>query len=134
MSKRWPYVLGLGLVGLVSSFVFAAAQSFVPGEVFKGSELTGWHRLGAAEWSAENGEIVGTPKQGSGGWLVLDHGYQDVEFSASFRCSGSCKTGVLLRGSKAGDGINGIYVTLSDGDISVRTTWPSTGRVARSNA
>ena len=42
---------------------------------FSGSALSGFHSLGDASWRAQNGEIIGTPKQPSGGWLVLDRSY-----------------------------------------------------------
>ena len=101
---------------ILTARIFAASQNFLPDVVFKGSTLTGWHRLGQAEWRAENGEIIGTPRQG-GGWLVLDKGYQDIAFYSSFRCSGGCKTGVLLRAEKTPDGLKGVYVSLNDGDV-----------------
>ena len=64
-----------------------------------------------------------------GGWLVLDKGYQDVAFYASFRCSGACKTGVLLRAEKTADGMKGVYVSLSDGDVaSYEVSWTRRGR------
>src|SRR5258708_643322 len=96
--------------------IFAASQNFLPDAVFKGSSLTGWHKLGQAAWRAENGEIIGTLKE-SGGWLVLDKGYQDIAFYASLRCTGACKTGVLLRAEKTADGMKGIYVSLAEGEI-----------------
>jgi len=100
------------------SALIAASQNFIPDAVFKGSALTGWHKLGQADWRAENGEIIGAPKSDSGGWLVLDKGYQDVAFYASFRCAGPCKTGVLMRAEKTPDGgMQGVYVSLSDNDI-----------------
>jgi Domain of Unknown Function (DUF1080)/FG-GAP-like repeat len=85
--------------------------SFVPDAKFAGSQLTGWHTLGHAEWSAENGEIVGKGSAGSG-WLVLDHSSQDTGFYAAFRCTGPCDTGVLLRMAKTADGITGTYLSL----------------------
>ena len=69
-----------------------SGPSFVPDAKFTGSHLAGWHTLGPAEWSAENGEIVGKGTAGSG-WLVLDRGYQDTGFYAAFRCTGDCDTG-----------------------------------------
>src|ERR1700682_4313978 len=90
-------------VCVLGSAIFAASQNFLPDVAFKGSSLTGWHKLGQADWRAENGEIIGTPKE-NGGWLVLDKGYQDIAFYASFRCAGGCKTGVLLRAEKTADG------------------------------
>ena len=50
-------------VSVLLSAIFAANQNFVPDVIFKGSSLTGWHKLGAADWRAENGEIIATPKR-----------------------------------------------------------------------
>ena len=76
----------------------AASRNFVPDLVFTGSTLTGWKPFGDADWRAQNGEIVGVPK--GGGWLVADRAYQDVAFSASFRCAEGCRAGVLLRAER----------------------------------
>jgi hypothetical protein len=102
---------------LSGSFVHAESAnlrgpSFVPDAKFAGSRLAGWHRLGHAEWSAENGEIVGKGTAGSG-WLVLDHSYQDTGFYTAFRCTGSCDTGVLLRMAKTADGSAGTYLSVT---------------------
>ena len=99
------------------STLSAASQNFVPDVSFKGSTLTGWHKLGQADWRAESGEVIGTPEVESGGRLVLDKRHQDVAFYASFRCSGGCKTGVLLRAERTADGMKGLYLSLSDEDV-----------------
>jgi hypothetical protein len=117
MSKKWLFVSSLALVFTIASVIFAANKNFVPDATFKGSALTGWHTFGQADWRAQDGEIAGTPKSESGGWLVLDRGYQDVEFAASFRCIGACKAGVLLRAEKTNDGMKGVYVSLTEGDV-----------------
>jgi hypothetical protein len=112
------HVPALGLLSACCSIFSAVAQSgpaamagpsFVPDAKFSGATLTGWHTLGKAEWQAENGEIVG--KGGAtGGWLVLDHSYQDTGVYAAFRCSGDCDTGVLLRMSKTVNGWSGTWL------------------------
>ena len=111
---------GKRLLLLVTLFsfvpVFAAGPSFHPDTTFSGSSLSGWHTFGPAEWHAEKGEVVATPKQG-GGWLVLDRSYQDVGVYTQFRCTGACETGVLLRAEKTPTGMKGIYVALSDPDL-----------------
>ena len=92
--------------------------SFHPDYSFQGSALAGWHALGDASWRAENGEITGTPKLAGGGWLVLDHSYQDVGFYASFKCAAGCKTGLLMRAEKTAEGgMKGVFVSLSEGDV-----------------
>lgn len=93
-----------------------AGPTFIPDFTFKGSALTGWHPFGEAAWRGENGEIVGTPKSAGGGWLLIDKGLQDVGFYASFKCTGGCKTGILLRAEKTGDGIKGLLVSLEEAD------------------
>ena len=95
-------------------------KTFKPDGVFKGSTLTGWHTLGAADWRAENGVLIGRAKPGAdGGWLVMDKGLQDLMLFTNVQCDGGCKTGVLLRAEKSADGgLRGVYVSLSDGDIS----------------
>jgi hypothetical protein len=104
------------------------SKNFLPDTVFKGSTLTGWRVMGDADWRAQNGEIVGTPR--TGGWLVLDRGYQDVAFYSSFRCAAGCKSGVLLRAEKTADGgMKGIFVSLVDGDLaSYRVAIDAQGR------
>ncbi len=119
MSRKRLFVGSLALIGVLASAIFAATKNFVPDVTFKGSALTGWHELGQADWRANNGEIFGTPKSESGGWLVLDRGYQDVQLFAAFRCTGACKAGVLLRAEKTADGMKGVYVSLTEGDVAL---------------
>jgi hypothetical protein len=85
--------------------------SFIPDAKFEGSALSGWHTLGQASWHAENGELAGKGA-GSGGWLVLDHSYQDTGFYAAFRCTGDCDTGVLLRMTKTAKGLTGTFLSV----------------------
>ena len=100
------------------SLVFAATHEFVPATIFKGSSLAGLRTLGSADWRAANGEISVTPKSPDGGWLVLDKGYQDIQFYTEFRCADTCNAGLLLRAEKTSDGgLKGVYVSLNDNDI-----------------
>ena len=92
-------------------------STFVPDWTFKGSTLAGWHVLGAADWKAVDGELVGTPKSADGGWLVLDKSFQDVEFGADFKCVGACRTGVLLRAEKTPTGMKGVFLSLDAGEV-----------------
>ena len=116
MSRRL-----LGLVATLAAFLtvpLAGTRStFVPDWTFKGSTLAGWHVLGAADWKAVDGELVGTPKSADGGWLVLDKSFQDVEFGADFKCVGACRTGVLLRAEKTPTGMKGVFLSLDAGEI-----------------
>jgi hypothetical protein len=93
-----------------------ANKNFVPDWTFQGSSLATARMIGNAEWRAENGEIVGTPKTAEGGWLILDKPLQDVQFASTFRCTGGCRAGVMLRAQSTAEGIQGVYVALPEGE------------------
>lgn len=115
MFIKWQAVAALILIG--ASAAFASGPSFHPDVVLTGASLKGWNTFGSATWTPGNGEVSGTPRNG-GGWLMLDHSLQDVNFYTEFRCTGGCETGVLLRAEKTSDGgMKGIYISLSDPDI-----------------
>jgi hypothetical protein len=110
-------LLSAACLALAAVQGFASGPSFHPDVTMNGSNLKGWHSLGTAEWSAQNGEIVGRPGQAGGGWLIFDQSYQDVNFYTEFRCTGGCVAGLLLRAEKLPDGgMKGIFVSLSDPD------------------
>ena len=117
MSKRIVGVILLAVSALFS-ILFAATHDFLPDFVIRESSLAGWRTVGQAQWRANNGEILGTPRDQSGGWLVLDKSYQDVQFYTEFRCVARCDAGVLLRAEKTPDGgLKGVYVSLRDDDL-----------------
>ena len=125
------------LAGLVATVTLAAAwigaegpaNDFRPDSTFSGSTLGGWHTLGASQWRAQNGELIGAASGPGGGWLVLDASYQDLDFFARFRCAGECRTGVLFRAEKTADGMTGVYVALNAGELSAfRVTLDAAGR------
>src|SRR5580704_12205715 len=120
MSLKRVYLIAAASAAtlLLLTPLFGVGPSFKPDATVKGSSLTGWHVLGQASWKAQAGEITGTLKPGGqGGWLVLDHSYQDAGFFASFRCAEGCKTGVLLRAEETPQGMKGIFVSLAAGDV-----------------
>ena len=108
LNKRFLFSAVIAL--LSAAPMFATGPSFEPDVTFKGSSLAGWRTVGQASWHAENGELIGTPKTSDGGWLMLDHSFQDVGMYADFRCTGGCETGALFRAEKTADGWKGIYV------------------------
>jgi hypothetical protein len=99
------------LVGVLTVPV-AGNKNFIADWTFTGSSLAGWPVFGRADWRAENGEIVGTPLSAEGGWLMLDRPHQDLQLAATFRCTGGCRAGVLLRAEKTATGWKGVYVAL----------------------
>src|ERR1700677_177182 len=118
MMANKPMLLVVALVLIGATPTFASGPSFRPDATMDGASLKGWNTFGQADWRTENGEIVGTPKAGAGGWLVLDHSYQDTALYAEYRCVSGCVTGVLFRAQKtATGGWKGTYVELSDPDL-----------------
>src|SRR5262245_25795807 len=102
MSKRVLLLVSLSVAAGVSAY--AAGPTFRPDFIFKGSALTGWTPIGAADWKAQNGEIVGTPKTPAGGWLVLNKSFEDIGVFSNITCDAGCKAGILLRAEKTADG------------------------------
>jgi hypothetical protein len=93
-----------------------ANKNFVPDWTFQGSSLGAARSIGNAAWRAENGEIIGTPKTPEGGWLIFDKPLQDVQFASTFKCTGGCRAGVMLRTKSTPEGMQGIYVALPEGE------------------
>jgi hypothetical protein len=117
-TKRVYLSVAVAVAGVaLLARAFGSGPNFRADSTFKGSSLAGWHVLGEADWKAQNGEITGTPKQAAGGWLVLDKSFQDVSVYASVHCTEGCKSGILLRAEKTPEGLKGIYVSLTEGDL-----------------
>jgi hypothetical protein len=118
--RNTTLLLATAAAAAMSSFSAGAAgpANFKPDGSFTGSTLSGWHVVGGANWKAENGELIGTAKPGgSGGWLVMDKSFQDIQLFASYRCTGTCTSGILLRAEKRPDGLlSGVYVSMTEGD------------------
>jgi hypothetical protein len=77
--------------------------------------------MGHANWKVVDGTYTGTSSgDGSSGWLVMDHSYQNVQMFANFRTSAGGRTGVLIRGAQTPDGkFEGYFVSLAQDDLSV---------------
>jgi hypothetical protein len=118
--KRWCSLAAGAVTGaalLISAFAASHGPDFVADYTFTGSSLAGWHTLGDANWKAENGVIIGTPKQAGGGWLVLDRSLANLAFYADIHCSAGSKAAVLLRAEATPEGRKGILVSVTEGDL-----------------
>jgi hypothetical protein len=102
-----------GLEGQQRRQELSVAANFAADGAFTGSSLAGWRPVGGASWRAENGEIIATTGA-TGGWLIGDKPFEDVSMVASFRCTGACQTGLLLRAEPTADGgTKGIFVSVT---------------------
>ena len=125
---RKALVIAAGMV-LPVWLASAVGPTFVPDVTFKGSALAGWHPVGEAAWRAEDGVIIGTPKSAAGGWLLWDKSLQDAGLYASFKCTGGCRPGLVLRMEKTPDGMKGLMVSLTEGEQGLfRITLDAAGR------
>jgi hypothetical protein len=133
-------VVAFATLMLASTAASASAQArqtlsvtpdFVPDYTFRGSQVTGWQPMGQADWRAENGVLTGTARAGgSGGWLILDRSYEDVELYSRIRCTAECDAGVLLRAEKTPTGMKGVFISYKNGDIApYRVTLDNTGKI-----
>jgi 3-keto-disaccharide hydrolase/FG-GAP-like repeat/FG-GAP repeat len=118
ITRFYTLSAAVAAVATVLSAQAAGPGNFKPDGMVTGSALSGWHIVGDADWKAQDGELVGKAKGGgNGGWLVMDKSFQDVQLYANYRCTGQCTSGILLRAQKtAVGGMNGVYVSLTDGD------------------
>jgi hypothetical protein len=140
-QARAFFVAAAGVATMVFTIQAADPANFKPDGSFKGSTLTGWHVVGDADWRAENGELIGKAKPGTpGGWLVMDKGFQDVQLFMNYKCTGDCKSGVLLRAKKTADGgMQGVFVSLNQTDtnyysVTLDATGKETSREQLTNA
>ena len=118
MKSRLAWLVGALAFGF-SFLSFAQTPSFTPDKVFQGSSLDGWHSVGEAKWTAENGEITADGKNSKGpGWLFLDHSFQDTGVYVSFRCNVACDTGILFRAGKKDDKTQGFLLSMKDDEFS----------------
>jgi len=110
--------LAVGLLAVVSPLT-AAGPTFRADYRFSGTSLSGFTPMGQADWKVQNGEIVGTPKDASGGWLLLNgKSLQDLQMYADVKCVAGCKAGFLMRAAKTADGgMKGILMSVTEGDL-----------------
>lgn len=104
--------------GVTGVPVHLLGPTFRADYIFSGAGLNGWKSLGNATWKEEDGVVVGTANDSSGGWLVLEKSYQNVSMYSAVHCANGCRAGVLLRAEKTPDGgMKGVFASLAEGDV-----------------
>jgi hypothetical protein len=110
--------IGLAVIvfGCIAAFETAtqANRNFIPDWTFTGSSLADAEPLGDARWTAQNGELSGSPSSSQGGWLLFKTALQDVQMATSIKCAAGCQAGLLLRVEQTADGFKGVFVSMSD--------------------
>jgi Domain of Unknown Function (DUF1080)/FG-GAP-like repeat len=111
-----------------------ANKNFIPDWTFTGSSLADAEQLGAARWTAQSGEVIGTPSSPDGGWLLFKNSLQDVQMATSLQCAAGCQAGLLLRLEKISDGFKGVFVSISETPGAFAVTLDAQGRVRTKEA
>ena len=119
-ARRVALMAAVGALGLALMLpVSAAGPTFRADWKFSGTALTGLRSLGQADWKVQNGEIVGTPKDATGGWLLVDgRSLQDLQVYSEVKCAAGCKAGLLMRAERTADGgMKGVLMSVTEGDL-----------------
>src|SRR5688572_30187392 len=128
-SAMFRFILIILLCVAAMASVSHANKNFSPDWTFTGSSLADAEQLGAAKWTARNGEVIGTPSSPDGGWLVFKNPVQDVQMATSFQCAAGCQAGLVLRLENTADGFKGVFVSISETPGAFAVTLDAQGRV-----
>src|SRR6185436_16117766 len=118
MTKRMLLAIAAGAALFMTPVFGEMGPTFRADYRFTGTALTGFKPIGGATWKVQNGEIVGTPTDPAGGWLLVEgKSLQDLQMYASVKCVAGCKAGYLMRAEKTADGgMKGVLMSLTEGD------------------
>ena len=100
LSKR--LIAGLLTMALAGVFAVAWAQQKpkLSGndwiQLFNGTDLTGWTKVGAESWTVENGLLHGRGLTKAYGYLETAKDYKDFQLSLRFKCVGDGNSGVFF--------------------------------------
>ena len=64
--------------------------------LFNGKDLTGWTKVGAENWTVENGTIHGQGVTKQYGYLMTEKDYKDFWLSLRFKCEDDGNSGVYF--------------------------------------
>jgi hypothetical protein len=68
-------------------------------QLFNGTDLTGWQKIGNEKWVVEDGAIYGEGVTEEYGYLASEKTYQDFHLSLRFKCEASGNSGVYIHTS-----------------------------------
>ncbi len=75
-----------------------------PVELFDGTTLAGWRPVGDAEWSVEDGTLLGATGGGSQSFLVTERSFGDFLLEVDLRLEGAGNSGLQIRSHQREDG------------------------------
>mgnify|MGYP001825267489 FL=1 len=80
---------------LMLAVLAGAALAWAAVELFDGQSLAGWQVLGQAQWSVQDGEIVGSGEED--GFLATEASYADFHLRAEFWVEAGTNSGIFIR-------------------------------------
>ena len=66
------------------------------GQLFNGTDLTGWSKVGNESWTVEDGLLHGKGLTKAYGYLETEKDYKDFQLSLRFKCVGDGNSGVFF--------------------------------------
>jgi hypothetical protein len=76
---------------------------FAREHLFNGTDLSGWHTVGSADWSVRDGAIVGENPGPKGGFLVTDKSYSNYYMRLKFKIQLDHNSGAWIRWDESGE-------------------------------
>ena len=64
--------------------------------LFNGKDLTGWNKVGAENWTVEDGTIHGQGVTKQYGYLMTEKDYKDFWLSLRFKCEDDGNSGIYF--------------------------------------
>lgn len=96
-------IVGLALVAISASCgtdAGAQAKPKIPGndwiQLFNGTDLAGWTKIGAESWTVEDGLLHGRGLTKAYGYLETEKDYKDFQLSLRFKCVGDGNSGLFF--------------------------------------
>jgi hypothetical protein len=93
-------ILTLLALIVLTACLLKAQKIRQPGEdwinLFNGTDLTGWTKIGNESWTVEDGLIHGKGLTQDYGYLQTDKDYKDFQLSLRFKCVGDGNSGVFF--------------------------------------
>ncbi len=100
-SKRLFAALLLAALTVATGVGLVAQQKMkLPGndwiQMFNGTDLAGWVKIGAESWTVEDGLLHGRGLTKAYGYLQTEKDYKDFQMSLRFKCVGDGNSGVFF--------------------------------------
>jgi len=91
--------------------------------LFNGKDPTGWKAVGDADWSVQNGVLVGKQSDGKAGDLFTEESYDDFELLVTFKVQWPANSGIWFRAPETGPGYQMDILDLKEYGCATGSLW-----------